>query len=95
MTIAFATAPMTEAQANALTSTIAYMESCKTCEAKKPIYTRFATAQEIIDTADYSDEELTMLIRSTSMTIDWAMAVMMTRGYKVIPQVNYLGMIIG
>jgi hypothetical protein len=86
--------PLTEAQAEALKATIAYMESCKTCEAKKPLFARYATEQEIIDTADYSDEELTILIRGTSMTIDWAMAVMMSRGYKVIPQVNYLGFVI-
>jgi len=91
MPIAFTTAPMTEAQSNNLKATIVYMESCKTCEAKKPLYTRLATEQEIIDTVDYSDEELAILISSTSITIDWVMAVMMSRGYKVIPQVGFMG----
>ena len=87
--------PLTAEEIVQLDITIAYMESCKTAVAKKPISLRVATEQEIIDAADISDEELVILYHQVSAWSVWIRAVLMNRGYTIIPQVDFMGSVRG
>lgn len=87
--------PLTAEETVQLNITIAYLESCKTAVAKKPISSRPATEQEIIDASEISDEELVMLCHQVSSWTGWIRAVLMSRGYTVIPQVDFMGSVRG
>jgi hypothetical protein len=95
MMIATPSTPLTAEEIAGLDITIAYLESCKVAVAKKPISPRVATEQEIIDAADISDEELVTLHHNVYAWSGWIRAVLMHRGYTIMPQVDFMGFVRG